>query len=52
MDGLTFNNEYNRVAGAKANYLSKKRKWSGFGTYSHSFSDEVSRERTRIFCRK
>lgn len=33
--------DYNRIAGAKINYLSNDRKWSGFATYSHSFSDEV-----------
>ena len=43
-EGLSFNPEYNRITGLKANYLSTNKKWSGFGTYSHSFNDGIQKE--------
>lgn len=33
--------DYNRVLGAKLNYLSKNRRWSGFSSYSASLNDGV-----------
>ena len=44
MSGLEFTKDFNRVAGLKINYLSKKRKWSGFTTYSHSFNDQLNQD--------
>jgi len=41
MDDFVPENDFNRIAGLKANYLTKNRKWSGFATYSHSFNDEI-----------
>lgn len=41
-DGFSFKNNFNRVGGVKANYLSKNRRWSGFTTYSHSFNNNES----------
>jgi len=41
-------NSYNRVAGMKVNYLTKNRKWSGFGTYSQSFNKDLS-DNNRVF---
>ncbi|MEM9920703.1 MAG: DUF5916 domain-containing protein [Bacteroidota bacterium] len=43
-NGLSFQEDYNRIAGLKANYLSKNRRWSGFTTYSYSFNDQVEGE--------
>ncbi|MEM9936790.1 MAG: DUF5916 domain-containing protein [Bacteroidota bacterium] len=34
--------DYNRVIGAKANYLSNNRKWSGFAGISQSLSDQIT----------
>ena len=41
---FSLKDDYNRVAGLKMNYLSKKRKWSGFTTYSHSFNNDQKNE--------
>ncbi|NET37503.1 MAG: hypothetical protein F6K19_36680 [Cyanothece sp. SIO1E1] len=38
-DRFTLENDFNRVAGLKGNYLSKSRKWSGFAGYNQSFTD-------------
>lgn len=45
LNGLEFENDYNRVAGLKGNYLSKNRKWSGFAAYSQSWDQETSENR-------
>lgn len=41
LENFSVENEYNRVAGLKVNYLSLNRKWSGFTTFSNSFSEDV-----------
>ncbi len=38
-ENFSLEEDYNRVAGIKTNYLSGNRKWSGFASYSHSFND-------------
>lgn len=38
-DGLSLENDFNRVAGVKGNYLSKNRRWSGFAGYNQSFTN-------------
>ena len=40
-DDLSLENDFNRVAGVKGNYLSKNRRWSGFAGYNHSFTDGI-----------
>ncbi|MGB3587723.1 MAG: DUF5916 domain-containing protein [Tunicatimonas sp.] len=40
-----FRDDFNRVVGLKANFLSINRKWSGFTTYSRSDSDGLSGDR-------
>jgi len=43
-DNFSLEGDFNRVAGLKGNYLSKNRKWSGFGGYSQSFTDGLQGE--------
>jgi len=43
-DGLSLEDDFNRVAGVKGNYLSKNRKWSGFAGYNQSFTDGLQGE--------
>ena len=48
-EGYELRNDYNRVIGTKAGYLSKNRKWSGLVAYSHSLKNNVSTDRSSFY---